>query len=270
MTLQTFGLTAEQKLKRRDGIGGSDANKIMSGDQAAILRLWEEKTGQVEDEDLSQVLPVQMGLWTEPLNRHWYTMKTGFEVGCVGECVQHINDTFMRCTLDGRVEAERAIYEAKHVNQFAKPAEIEQKYMAQLHHNMHVCGVERAVLSYFMGTLGHDFCVIEADPFYTATLIERERIFWDCVTSMTPPGDMPAPIAPIAPEKMRVVDMTGRNEWAACAADWLLHRAHAKTFKSAEEALKGQVEFDVGEATGHGVKISRAKNGALTIREMKS
>ena len=34
MTLQQFGLTPEQILKRRDGIGGSDANTIMSGDEA--------------------------------------------------------------------------------------------------------------------------------------------------------------------------------------------------------------------------------------------
>jgi predicted phage-related endonuclease len=38
---------------RRTFIGGSDARIIMGGDEAALLRLWREKRGEVEPEDLS-------------------------------------------------------------------------------------------------------------------------------------------------------------------------------------------------------------------------
>ena len=34
-------------------IGGSDARIIMGDDEAALLRLWREKRGEVEPEDLS-------------------------------------------------------------------------------------------------------------------------------------------------------------------------------------------------------------------------
>ena len=54
---------------RRYFIGGSDARIIMGDDEAALIRLWQEKRGEVEPEDLSRNLPVQLGLVTEELNR---------------------------------------------------------------------------------------------------------------------------------------------------------------------------------------------------------
>ena len=38
---------------RRAFIGGSDARIIMGDDEAALVRLWREKRGEVEPEDLS-------------------------------------------------------------------------------------------------------------------------------------------------------------------------------------------------------------------------
>ena len=53
---------------RRYFIGGSDARIIMGTDEPALLRLWREKRGEVEPEDLSGNLIVQLGLVTEELN----------------------------------------------------------------------------------------------------------------------------------------------------------------------------------------------------------
>ena len=63
---------AKPQNDRRDFIGGSDARIIMGDDEAALLRLWREKRGEVEPEDLSDNLIVQLGTVTEHLNRHWY------------------------------------------------------------------------------------------------------------------------------------------------------------------------------------------------------
>jgi predicted phage-related endonuclease len=38
---------------RRQFIGGSDARTIMGDDEAALVRLWREKQGEAEPEDLS-------------------------------------------------------------------------------------------------------------------------------------------------------------------------------------------------------------------------
>ncbi len=56
------------KSDRRYFIGGSDARIIMGKDEAALLRLWREKRGEVAFEDLSTNLIVQLGNVTEDLN----------------------------------------------------------------------------------------------------------------------------------------------------------------------------------------------------------
>ena len=40
-------------LGRRTFIGGSDARVIMGDDEAALIRLWREKRGEAEPEDLT-------------------------------------------------------------------------------------------------------------------------------------------------------------------------------------------------------------------------
>ena len=50
---------------RRAFIGGSDARVIMGNDEVALVRLWREKRGEVEPEDLSGNLVVQLGIVTE-------------------------------------------------------------------------------------------------------------------------------------------------------------------------------------------------------------
>src|SRR6516225_8385924 len=49
---------------RRCFIGGSDARIIMGDDEAALNRLWREKRGEIEPEDLSGNLIVQLGVAT--------------------------------------------------------------------------------------------------------------------------------------------------------------------------------------------------------------
>jgi hypothetical protein len=46
---------------RRHFIGGSDARIIMGANEDALLRLWREKRGEIESEDLSANLVGQLG-----------------------------------------------------------------------------------------------------------------------------------------------------------------------------------------------------------------
>jgi predicted phage-related endonuclease len=54
-------LRLADSMSRRSFIGGSDARIIMGGDEAALIRLWREKRGESESEDLSGNLIVQLG-----------------------------------------------------------------------------------------------------------------------------------------------------------------------------------------------------------------
>src|SRR6516225_6086517 len=86
--MKTKGFTAAF-VNRRMFIGGSDARIIMGNDEAALIRLWREKRGELGPEDLSGNLLVQLGKATEDLNRSWYERNTGRSVGDVQRLVQH-------------------------------------------------------------------------------------------------------------------------------------------------------------------------------------
>jgi hypothetical protein len=81
--------SADTKKRRRYFIGGADARIIMGDDEAALLRLWREKRGEVEPEDLSGNLIIQLGLATEDLNRRWYEANTGQAITDVQKQVRH-------------------------------------------------------------------------------------------------------------------------------------------------------------------------------------
>lgn len=65
---------------RRHFIGGSDARVIIGEDQGALERLWREKRGEIEWQDLSVNLIVQFRTVTEVLNRAWYQRASGHAV----------------------------------------------------------------------------------------------------------------------------------------------------------------------------------------------
>ena len=90
MTVQATGVTrTEFRNLRRSFIGGSDARIVMGSDEAALIRLWQEKRGEAEPRDLSGNLIVQLGIATEKLNRRWYEANTGQVVTDVQKRIRH-------------------------------------------------------------------------------------------------------------------------------------------------------------------------------------
>src|SRR6516165_860509 len=131
--------TRSKSADRRYFIGGSDARIIIGDDEAALLRLWREKRAEIEPEDLSDNLVVQLGLATEGLNRRWYQTNTGQMLTDVQRRIRHPALRWMAATLDGRVEATGAVFEAKFMLPWAFSEEAAaEKYMPQLQHNMWV------------------------------------------------------------------------------------------------------------------------------------
>lgn len=266
-----LGLTPEQIAQRRHSIGGSDANIIMGDDPAAIDKLWAIKTGRTEPDDLSGVLMVQMGQWTEELNRYWYEKQTDREVAYEGQFLTSKTHGWMHCNLDGMTTTEAgdgAVFEAKHMMPFHFSLEKAlAKYTPQLHHNMYVLNVEHAVLSIFTGNDRWIMTELTADPFYTSALIEREKAFWDAVISSTPPRDLgPQVAADVKIEARREVDMTGNNAWASWAEQWIETHHANKLHGDASREIKDLMEKDVGRAFGHGIEVTRNKRGAMRIK----
>jgi predicted phage-related endonuclease len=199
-------------LDRRSFVGGSDARTIMGSDEVALVRLWREKRGEAEPQDLSRNLIVQLGVATEELNRRWYEVTTGQVITDVQRHVKHPALKWTAATLDGRVESTGAVFEAKFMLpwSFSEEAAAE-KYMPQLQHNMWVVAARSAVLSIITGGGKWVEITAHADPLYQHLIVTAERKFWRCVESGEPPRlfgvEPPRPRI----EAIRIVDMSASN-----------------------------------------------------------
>jgi len=251
---------------RRFFIGGSDARIIMGGDEAALLRLWREKRGEAEPEDLSSNLVVQLGAATEELNRTWYERNTGRHVTDVQRRVRHSAIPWMVATLDGTVEATGAVFESKFMLpwSFSEEAAAE-KYMAQLQHNMWVTHLRTSVLSIITGGGKWVEITIPMDPLYLSVLVSAEKKFWRCVQSGEPPHLINAEPPRPRIEAIRIVDMSSSNSWAEFAALFRNTRSAFLDHERAKGELKALMPEDAKEAIGHGLWAKRSKSGAVSF-----
>ena len=191
---------------RRYFIGGSDARIIMGEDEGALQRLWREKRGEAEPEDLSSNLLVQLGPATEQLNRRWYETNTRQVITDVQRHVRHPGLRWMAATLDGRVEASGAVFEAKFMLpwSFSQEAAV-AKYMPQLQHNMWVVAARSAVLSVITGGGKWVEITTHADPLYQHLIVTAERKFWGSTL------EAPTQFLTIARDQMAAMDSSAKS-----------------------------------------------------------
>jgi predicted phage-related endonuclease len=250
----------------RPFIGGSDARIIMGDDERALIRLWREKRGEIEPEDLSDNLVVQIGTATEDLNRRWFERNTGQAVTDVQRQVKHPVLRWMAATLDGMIEASGAVFEAKFMLPWSFSEEgAAEKHMAQLQHNMWVTNTKLSELSIITG--GGKWVEIEipADPLYQHLLLTAEKKFWRCVESGEPPRLFG--VEPSRPRiaAVRMVDMSASNSWAEFAALFRNTREAFLEHERAKTELKALMPEDAKEAFGHGVRAKRSRSGAISF-----
>ena len=255
---------------RRHFIGGSDARIIMGTDETALVRLWREKRGEIEAEDLSGNLIVQLGVVTEDLNRHWYEANTGQVIVDMQQRVFHPALRWMAATLDGRVEGSDAVFESKFMLPWSFSEEAAAaKYMPQLQHNMWVVAARTAVLSIITGGGKWVEILAHADPLYQHLVVTAERKFWRCVENGEPPQlfgvDPPKPKM----DAIRIVDMSASNAWAEFSAVFVETRSAYLDHERSKAELKRLMPEDAKEAIGHGIRAKRSKSGAVSFDLLK-
>src|SRR6201981_4032573 len=238
----------------------------MGSDEAALIRLWREKRGEAEAENLSDNLVVQLGRATEELNRSWYERNTGRQVRDVQRTVRHSAIPWMAATLDGIVEGTEAVFEAKFMLpwSFSEETAVE-KYMAQLQHNMWVTQSRLSALSIITGGGKWVEITVPIDPLYLSVLVSAEKKFWRCVQSGETPHLINAEPPRAHIEAVRVVDMSSSNSWSEFAG---LFRETRQAFLDHERAkgeLKALMPEDAKEAVGHGIRGRRSKSGAVSF-----
>src|SRR5438309_2908439 len=237
-------LAVRNSVNRRTFIGGSDARIIMGSDETALVRLWREKRGEAEPEDLARNLLVQLGVVTEPLNRLWYERNTGQAVTDVQRRIRHPVNRWMG-DLDGMVAGSGAVFEAKFMLPWSFSEEAAAaKHMAQVQHNMWVTNAKFAALSIITGAGRWVEITLSADPLYQHLLLTAERKFWRCVENGEPPRlfgiEPPRPLL----EAVRIVDMTSSHAWAEFATIFRATREAFLEHEKSKTELKGLIPED--------------------------
>jgi predicted phage-related endonuclease len=237
---------------------------LMTGDVAGIHALYLEMLGEVPPEDLSHVWPVRLGEATEQLNLEWVE-RSGLTVTRRGDVIVHPKYDWAACTLDGWAEELQCPVEVKHTGGREPLEVIVERYQPQCQWQMFITGASQCLMSVIMGASPPVQETIERDLPYAAEMLKRGAQFMKCVRLRHPPVTLPAVPVPIVAE--RTVDMTGNNQWASFATEWLASKDAAKTCEDASKILKSLVPPDAKKAHGHGVQITRNRANALSLRE---
>ena len=185
----------EKWLKTRDlGIGGSDAAVIMGlNPYKSSYKLWMEKTGQAEPEDLTGIMSVYWGTKNEPAIADWFQEETGKKVQRLGT-LQNMEYPFMLANVDRTVVGENAGLEIKTAGvqqaKLWKDDEIPDSYYCQCLHYMAVTGADYWYIAVLLGGNDSKWKRIERNEEDIKTLIQAEKEFWALVTTKpAPPVD---------------------------------------------------------------------------------
>mgnify|MGYP003318785177 CR=1 FL=1 len=263
-----LGLSSEEKEQRKQGIGGSDAAKIMKGEWKDLYLI---KTGQKEDEDLSDNFRVQLGHVTEKFNLFWLAKEEKLDsYHSPGICTS-VEHPFMRCTPDaiGIWDGRYCVIDAKHTNQWVDKFDIYERYYWQLTHNAIVTESPVCIISAIYGNNFASPIVWEVNDEDAKHLIKMEESFWWHVTNNDPPSDISliagGTSAPPPLSDMVDVDMTGNNEWASMAEEFKENKEQHDKHAKAKKGLRALVEDNVKLAKGHGIIAKRSNNNSVRI-----
>ena len=113
---ERFGLDTKSLSERQSTIGGSDITTLASGDPERILKLFQQKTGKIQPDDLTMVWAVIMGHITEEANLEWTEHYLDLPIIDRQKVFNGKKHPFMRCTVDGVVKGYKnklAVIDAK-------------------------------------------------------------------------------------------------------------------------------------------------------------
>ena len=277
-----FNLPQNELAERKGTVGGSDINIIAGGDPEYINRLWQQKLSG-ENDDLSKVWPVIMGVLTEELNLEFIQLKHGYSIVQRGRVIRGLNP-IMRCTLDGAIADYRgglAVIDAKFTLGYPLKGEsyadvvprLVRKYTPQLHWNARLLEeaegvkVKHGLLSILRAGNEPVLHEVAIDPEYTESLIGKATYFMGCVDLKIPPNDI-AVEAPVPVEDRVEVDMTTTDdaeEWRWLAQSFKQTRGAFESYRLIENTLKKLVPGNASIAFGDGVRVKVAKNGAKKV-----
>jgi len=235
---------------RKNFIGSSDAAVIMeTSPWMTPYQLWEEKLG------LRELVPsnsaMERGKAMEPVARKAFEKEVGYDV--FPQVLYHPTQSFMMASLDGlSLDGEGAV-EIKcpgaYTHAIAVGGEIPECYYPQLQHQLAVTGLPEMSYWSYDGENGVHL-VVHRDDAYIEKLIAKEREFWECVTTKTPP--------PLTDRDYQQKD--GNERWAYAGRRLREIDEIVKGLTAEKDILKAQLIADAEgiSSRGEGVLLTKS------------
>lgn len=247
-------LSQEQHEARAKGIGGSDAAVVCGLSRwKTPVQLWQEKTGQVEPEDLDDKEFVQWGKLLEDVICDEWARRSGRRVRRQNITRVDKEFDFMRGNIDRDVVGIREGLEAKNSSAWMADEwgedgtdEVPDFYLIQGVHYMRVLDYDAWNFAVLLGGNELRSYRIERDEEIENQVIELERKFWeDCVVG----GEAPPPITVEDLSRLHP-NATGTKEATEEIAELVAKCAEAKARIKADEKLVDDVKLAVGTFLG--------------------
>ena len=265
-------LSAAQLKLREYKTTASQVPIIMSGDTDKLIRLWRERIGDIEPEDLSSTWPVQLGSYLETFITDWHQKETGHELIRRQEHVQHPSIDYVSATIDCYRPFDDTVLDVKVCGAWYPINDIIEYYAGQVRVQQACLGASRGALLIMHGAAEPREYEIFSDEVYDKEMWGRIAAFQLCCDMLHPPAPLPKVVPP---EQYRSVDLEQLHKsawpnWAHSIVPQLLSWSETKTqadqHKLATDTIKALIPDDVGRLSNSDVTVTRNRAGALSIK----
>ena len=259
VTIYNYAGEKEWLEGRGNHIGGSDAPAVMCLDPRRTRQdLAIEKLGLRPRDVNSEAM--EWGHLLEPLIRDKFRQKSGMLVDYSGPWTMCVHDEhrFMAYSPDGTVRSDdrpgHGVLQIKK-DYSATPWESPPiGYLAQIQHEMFVAGLDWAVIACLFAGVQVQWYVVEKHEKFQATMLDKERAFWESIKAGKVPLPDPANDEEMAAyakslltvEPGKVVELGG--EFLELHHERILLNREIKEREKKVDAIKAKLQVAMGDA----------------------
>lgn len=248
-------LTDKQRAKRHEGLGASDTPIIMGySSYKTPYQLYLEKTGAIEpDQELTE--QQYWGNMLEPLIIKRFAEENDVKV-TFPDTVYHPDYPFIFANLDGWIESEDAVVEAKCANSFQRKEwdmaltdGIPLVYLIQIAKQCAITNATRGYCAVLIGGMEYKQFIYERDAALEDLIIKADVEFWHCVQNRIEPNPINTSDCRLKFPKPHPDKIANANFRTANALVGLMNvKASMKDLTEQEDTLKMELMSHMGTA----------------------
>lgn len=248
-------LTEAQRAKRHEGIGASDTPIIMGySTYKTPYQLYLEKIGAISsDDELTE--QQYWGNALEPLIIKRFAEENDVQVS-FPDTVYHPDYPFIFANLDGWIESENAVIEAKSANSFQRKEwdmaltdGIPLVYLIQVAKQCLITNATRGYCAVLIGGMEYKQFIYERDAALEDLILKSDIEFWHCVQNKIEPPPMSTSDCRLKFPKPHPDKISDSNYRTANALVGLMNvKASIKDLNEQEDKLKMEIMSHMGDA----------------------